>query len=647
MKIVTLGEIMLRLSTPGNTRFVQSDSFDVVYGGGEANVAVSCANYGHEAYFVSKLPKHEIGQSAVNALRKYGVRTDFIARGGDRVGIYYLETGASMRPSKVIYDRAHSSIAEADPQDFDFDAIMEGADWFHWSGITPAISDKAAELTRLACEAARRHGVTVSVDLNFRKKLWTKEKAQSIMKPLMQYVDVCIGNEEDAELCLGFKPDADVEGGETNAEGYKGIFRQMAATFGFKYVISTLRESFSATHNGWKAMIYNGEEFYESKRYDIDPIIDGVGGVMSFVPLIMLIFLQIAFLEDTGYMARMAYMLDRIFRIFGLHGCSVMPFIVGGGIAGGCAVPGVLAARTLRSPREKIATLLTVPFMACGAKLPVFILFSGVFFPGHEAAVMFGLTLTGWVVALLTARLLRSTIIRGPSTPFVMELPPYRLPTMLGLAIHTGERTFEYLKKAGTVILAISIILWAAMAYPQLPLDTRAHFAGEQQTIEANLEAAKASGGDVAALEEQLTALHGERAERALQHSFAGRLGMALEPLTRPAGFDWRTDIALVGGFAAKEVIVATLGTAYSLGDIDPEDPTPLAQQIRNDGRWTPATALALLVFVLLYAPCLVTVAAIRQETGSWGWPVFSMVFNTLIAFGAAVAVRHVTMLFL
>ena len=184
-KVVTLGEIMLRLSTPGNTRFVQSDSFDVVYGGGEANVAVSCANYGHDAYFVTKLPKHEIGQSAVNALRKYGVKTDFIARGGDRVGIYYLETGASMRPSKVIYDRAHSAIAEADAADFDFDAIMEGADWFHWSGITPAISDKAAELTRLACEAAKRHGVTVSVDLNFRKKLWTKEKAQSIMKPLM------------------------------------------------------------------------------------------------------------------------------------------------------------------------------------------------------------------------------------------------------------------------------------------------------------------------------------------------------------------------------------------------------------------------------------------------------------------------------
>lgn len=282
MKIITMGEIMLRLSTPGFSRFVQTDSFDACYGGGEANVAVSLANYGHDAYFVSKLPKHEIGQAAVNALRRYGVHTDYVNRGGDRVGIYYLETGASMRPSKVIYDRAGSAIAEASVSDFDFDAIMEGADWFHWSGITPAISDAAAELTRLACEAAKRHGVTVSVDLNFRKKLWTKEKAQSIMRPLMEYVDVCIGNEEDAELCLGFKPDADVEGGSTDAEGYKGIFAAMMKEFGFKYVVSTLRESYSATHNGWKGMIYNGDEFYLSKRYDINPIIDRVGGGDSF-----------------------------------------------------------------------------------------------------------------------------------------------------------------------------------------------------------------------------------------------------------------------------------------------------------------------------------------------------------------------------
>lgn len=277
-----MGEIMLRLSPFGCRRFIQADSFDVIWGGGEANVAVSCANYGHDAWFVSKLPAHEIGQAAVNTLRRYGVHTDHIARGGARVGIYYCETGASMRPSKVIYDRAGSAMAEAVPEDFDFDSIMEGADWFHWSGITPAISDKAAELTRLACEAAKRHGVTVSVDLNFRKKLWTPEKAQSVMRPLMKYVDVCIGNEEDAELCLGFRPDADVEHGDTGAEGYKGIFAAMMKEFGFRYVASTLRESFSASHNGWKAMIYDGKEFYESRRYDIDPIIDRVGGGDSF-----------------------------------------------------------------------------------------------------------------------------------------------------------------------------------------------------------------------------------------------------------------------------------------------------------------------------------------------------------------------------
>ena len=177
-KIVTMGEIMLRLSTPGNSRFVQSDSFDVNYGGGEANVAVSLSNFGHEAFFVSKVPVHEIGQAAVNSLRKFGVHTNFLARGGERLGIYYLETGSSLRPSKVIYDRAHSSISEATPEDFDFDKIFAGADWFHWSGITPAISDNAAECVKQACIAAKKAGVTVSCDLNFRKKLWTTEKAQ-------------------------------------------------------------------------------------------------------------------------------------------------------------------------------------------------------------------------------------------------------------------------------------------------------------------------------------------------------------------------------------------------------------------------------------------------------------------------------------
>ena len=281
-KIVTMGEIMLRLSPEGNYRFVQAEKFNIIPGGGEANVGISLANFGHESIFVSKLPKHEIGQIAVNALRKYGVNTDFIARGGNRVGLYYAETGASMRPSKVIYDRANSSIAEAKPEDFDFDMIFKGADWFHWSGITPAISDASAECLKQACIAAKKQGVTVSCDLNFRKKLWTSEKAISIMRPLMQYVDVCIGNEEDAELCLGFKPDADVEAGVTDAAGYEGIFKAMAKEFDFKYVVSTLRESFSATHNGWKALIYDGKEFYQSKRYDINPIIDRVGGGDSF-----------------------------------------------------------------------------------------------------------------------------------------------------------------------------------------------------------------------------------------------------------------------------------------------------------------------------------------------------------------------------
>lgn len=281
-KIVTMGEIMLRLSSPGNSRIVQCDTFDVNYGGGEANVAVSLANYGHEACFVSKVPAHEVGQAALNSLRKFGVDTQFMARGGERLGIYYLETGASVRPSKVIYDRAHSSISEAKPEDFDFDAIFKDAQWFHWSGITPAISDSSAKCLLEACRVAKIYGVTVSCDLNYRKKLWTPEKAQSIMRPLMEYVDVCIGNEEDAELCLGFKPEADVNAGNTDAEGYKDIFQGMMKEFDFKFVISTLRESFSASHNGWKAMIYDGSEFYLSTRYDILPIVDRVGGGDSF-----------------------------------------------------------------------------------------------------------------------------------------------------------------------------------------------------------------------------------------------------------------------------------------------------------------------------------------------------------------------------
>ncbi|MBS3995377.1 MAG: sugar kinase [Alkaliphilus sp.] len=281
-KVVTLGEIMLRLSTPGFERFTQTDSFDAVYGGGEANVAVSIANYGLDAYFVSKLPKNDIGQSAINHLRRFGVNTDYVVRGGERVGIYFLEHGASMRPSKVIYDRANSSIAEAELTDFNFDEIFNDADWFHFTGITPALSEKGAKLTEEACKAAKKHGVTVSVDLNYRKKLWTPQQAQKVMTNLMQYVDVCIGNEEDAEKVLGFKPgNTDVTLGELELEGYKEIFKQMMEQFNFKYVVTTLRESHSASDNGWSALIYDGNEFYHSKKYDIR-IVDRVGGGDSF-----------------------------------------------------------------------------------------------------------------------------------------------------------------------------------------------------------------------------------------------------------------------------------------------------------------------------------------------------------------------------
>ena len=283
-KVVTMGEIMLRLSTPGYERFVQSDNFDVCYGGGEANVAVSLANYGHESYFVTKLPTHEIGESAVNALRQFGVHTDYIARGGERVGIYFLETGASMRPSKVIYDRAHSSISEAVVEDFDFDKVFEGATWFHWTGITPALGKKSQEVLKAALIAAKKHGVTVSVDLNYRKKLWTPDEAKACMSELMQYVDVCIGNEEDAEKCLGFKAGSDVTSGKLELGGYEEVFRKMKEAYGFKYIATSLRESFSASDNGWSACIYSRDtkEFYHSKEYSIHPIVDRVGGGDSF-----------------------------------------------------------------------------------------------------------------------------------------------------------------------------------------------------------------------------------------------------------------------------------------------------------------------------------------------------------------------------
>lgn len=281
-KVITFGEIMLRLAPEGYYRFVQAESYGATYGGGEANVAVSLANYGLDAGFVTKLPAHEIGQAGINSLRRFGVDTTHIVRGGDRVGIYFLEKGASQRPSKVIYDRAGSSIATAKPEDFDWDSIFEGVEWFHFTGITPALGDNVAAICLDACKAAKEKGITVSCDLNYRNKLWSKEKAGQVMGELCQYVDVCISNEEDASDVFGIKAaGTDVTAGQVNHEGYRDVAKQLADRFGFSKVAITLRTSISANDNKWAAMLYDGNECYFSKQYTMH-IVDRVGGGDSF-----------------------------------------------------------------------------------------------------------------------------------------------------------------------------------------------------------------------------------------------------------------------------------------------------------------------------------------------------------------------------
>ena len=283
-KIITFGEIMLRLNPENYLRFVQSPKFEATYAGGEANVAVSLANYGLDAAFVSKVPAHDIGQCAINALRQFGVDTSMVLRGGARLGVYYIEKGASQRASVCIYDRANSAISKASREDFDWDAIFEGADWFHFTGITPALGANVVEICKEACKAAKAKGVKISCDLNYRGKLWTRDQAREAMTELCQYVDVCISNEEDAKDVFGIEAEAtDIYGGKLNHDGYKSVAKQLADKFGFEYVAITLRESHSAFDNGWSAMLYNvkANEYCFSKKYDLH-IIDRVGGGDSF-----------------------------------------------------------------------------------------------------------------------------------------------------------------------------------------------------------------------------------------------------------------------------------------------------------------------------------------------------------------------------
>ena len=440
----------------------------------------------------------------------------------------------------------------------------------------------------------------------------------------------------------------------------------------------------------------------------VSGVIDGVGGVLGFVPLILFMFFAIAILEDSGYMARVAYMLDRVLRWFGLHGNSVMALIISGGISGGCAVPGVLATRTLRDPKERIATLLVVPFMNCGAKLPVYAVLIAAFFAQHKARMMFILTLLSWAFALLAAKVIRSTVLTGPKTPFVMELPPYRMPTLRGLAIHSWERTWQYIKKAGTVILGFSVFLWALMTFPGLSGDQvrsfenlrrdlsrsflsspdvrdrirgakdlsaldalfaayrRAEMEKDRDAV-ARLERSRlfpvvravlflekgrfASGEMEASLlntaarylqyREDMAEVAAREQGAALKGTLAGRMGLWLETITRPLGFDYRTNIALVGGFAAKEVVVSTLGTAYSLGSEADGGTGSLSQRLRNEPGWNPLKAFTLLIFTMLYVPCFVTVIMIRKET-SWKWAGFSICFNLFTAYLVALVITLV-----
>ncbi len=414
--------------------------------------------------------------------------------------------------------------------------------------------------------------------------------------------------------------------------------------FTFKYSeapVSWLEAGFGALSGFMESTLPDGP----IKSLIVSGIIDGVGGVVGFVPLIVFMFFSIAFLEDTGYLARVAYMLDRVFRTFGLHGSSVMAYIISGGIAGGCAVPGVMATRTLRTSRERLATLLTAPFMNCGAKFPVFAMLIAAFFPSKHALMMFLITILSWSFALLLAKLIRSTILRGPSTPFLLELPPYRLPTFKGLLIHTWERTWQYIQKAGTIILAISILFWALMTYPGLPETDKRIYQEERENVLSSLpeearNAVKVTGEtsgnpppEALKAREELQAIDREEATAALKRSFAGRMGSALESITRFCGFDWRTNVALVSGFAAKELIISTFGTAYSLGKVSEEDDISLSARLAKDPAWSPLKAFALILFIMLYAPCFATVTCIVKESGAWKWGAFSMIFNTATAF--------------
>lgn len=372
-----------------------------------------------------------------------------------------------------------------------------------------------------------------------------------------------------------------------------------------------------------------------------DGIIEGVGAVVSFVPLIMLLYLGIAILEDSGYMARAAYVLDRMMGRIGLHGKSFIPMLIGFG----CTVPGIMATRILENRRDRLTTMMVLPLMSCGARLPVYVLLLGALFPDRalvhlgpvpltlQAVMLFGLYTTGIVLAVVCSKIMRSTFFRGEVAPLVMELPPYRRPAAMGLAIHMWERGWQYLKKAGTVILGIVIILWIAKTWPMLPHARMAEFGQQRQAVAA--EAAPAGEQRI-----QLRAIDSQEHLEQLKHSAVGQIGRALEPALKPAGLDWRVATAMVGAFAAKEVFISQMGIVYAVGDDAGQDNSSLRQKLAHD--YTPLQGISMLLLVLIATPCLATIAVTIRESGSWKWGVAQWLYLTVLAWVLAVVVYQV-----
>jgi len=367
----------------------------------------------------------------------------------------------------------------------------------------------------------------------------------------------------------------------------------------------------------------------------IDGIIAGVGSVLVFLPNIVLLFIGLSFLEASGYMARAAFVIDKVMHRFGLHGKSFIPMITGFG----CSIPAIMATRTLKSPTDRLATILVIPFMSCGAKLPVYVLLAGAFFPPDVAAnVMFSIYLFGVVVALLVAKLLKSTVLKSDSEPFVMELPPYRWPTLRSVLFQARIKAMMYVKKAGTLILMAVIIIWAVSNYP--------HSTAIDSAAEAERARIETGTGSPAEKKAALDELEYRTQSEQLKHSIAGRVGKVIEPAIAPLGFDWRIGIALVTGLAAKEVVVSTMGTIYALADTD-ESSAELATILKNDPAFSRATALSLMVFVLLYIPCVAAVGVMKKEIGQWKPVLLYSVFVLALAWALSFITYRAALLML